>query len=299
MDKDYYKTLGVERTATADDIKKAYRKLARKYHPDKNPGDKGAESRFKEINEAYEVLSDSEKRARYDQLGAAYQQFGGASAGGFDWSDLGDSGVRVDFGEGGFSDFFASIFGGRGRAGQETYRQPIKGRDLEQPIEITLDEAYHGAERILSRNNKRRTIRIPAGARDGTRIRLAGEGEPGYAGGQPGDMYLIVSVKPHPMYERRGDDLHTELKIDLYTAVLGGEVTVPTLGGEVKLRIQPGTQSGQLVRIKGRGMPILKAPDQRGDMYAKILIQVPTNLSGKELALFEQLHSLRSQDRSS
>jgi curved DNA-binding protein len=294
VDKDYYKTLGVERTATADDIKKAYRKLARKFHPDKNPGDKSAESRFKEINEAYEVLSDSDKRTRYDQLGSAYQQFGGGP-GGFEWGDMNDAGTRVDFGEGGFSDFFASIFGGRGRT-QESYRQPIKGRDLEQPIEITLDEAYHGAERILSRGNKRRTIRIPAGARDGTRIRLAGEGEPGYAGGQTGDLYLIVSVKAHPMYERRGDDLYTDLKIDLYTSVLGGEVTVPTLGGEVKLRIQPGTQSGQLVRIKGRGMPLLKAPDQRGDMYARILVQVPTNLTGKELALFEQLATLRSED---
>ena len=290
---DYYKTLGVERTASAEDIKKAYRNLARKYHPDRNPGDKEAETRFKRINEAYEVLSDAEKRANYDRLGSHYQQFGGG-AGGFNWADYNTGGPRYDFGEGGFSDFFASIFGGRNRS--ETYKQPIKGRDLEQPIEITLEEAYNGTERILSRgNNRRRTIRIPPGAREGTRIRLAGEGEPGFANGQPGDLYLVVSVKPHPTFERREDDLYTDLKIPLYTAVLGGDVVVPTLGGEVKLRIQPGTQSGQTVRVKGRGMPRLRQPEQHGDLFARILIQVPTDLSGRELALFEQLASLRSE----
>jgi curved DNA-binding protein len=290
---DYYKTLGVERTASGEDIKKAYRNLARKYHPDRNPGDKEAETRFKRINEAYEVLSDAEKRANYDRLGSHYQQFGGGT-GGFNWADYNTGGPRYDFGEGGFSDFFASIFGGRNRS--ETYKQPIKGRDLEQPIEITLEEAYNGTDRILSRgNNRRRTIRIPPGARDGTRIRLAGEGEPGFANGQPGDLYLIVSVKPHPTFERREDDLYTDLKIPLYTAVLGGDVVVPTLGGEVKLRIQPGTQSGQTVRVKGRGMPRLRQPEQHGDLFARILIQVPTDLSGRELALFEQLASLRSE----
>lgn len=283
---DYYKVLGVERNASAEEIRKAYRNLARKYHPDKNPGNKAAEARFKQINEAYEVLSDAEKRAKYDQLGTGYQQWqrmGGQ--GGVNWGDFGGFGN-----EGGLGDLFERIFGTRQR---DTYKQPIRGRDLEQPIEITLEEAFHGTERVLNRGGKRRTIRIPPGARDGTRIRVAGEGEPGFANGQPGDLFLIVSIKPHPVYERRGDDLYTELKIGLYTAVLGGEVVVPTLSGDVKLRIPPGTQSGQTFRISGRGMPLLKHPEEYGSLYARILVQVPTNLSGQELALFEQLAAIR------
>jgi curved DNA-binding protein len=285
---DYYKILGVNRNAKTEDIKKAYRNLARKYHPDKNPGNKEAEKRFKQINEAYEVLSDAEKRAKYDQLGSHYQQF---QQGGMNWNDFtGGAGAGS---EGGFADFFSSFFGGRAR---ESYKQPIRGRDLEQPIEITLEEAYHGTERVLSRGSKRRTIRIPPGARDGTRVRVAGEGEAGYANGPAGDLFLIVSLKPHPIFERREDDLYTELKIDLYTAVLGGEATVPTLGGDVKFRIPASTQSGQRIRISGRGMPKLHAPDEHGDLFVRVLIQVPTNLSGKELALFEQLAALRGRD---
>lgn len=277
---DYYKVLGVDRNANTEDIKKAYRNLARKFHPDKNPGDKEAEKRFKQINEAYEVLSDAEKRAKYDQLGRGYQQW--QQTGGVNWDDLG--------GGGGFADIFSQIFGNRTR---ETYKQPIRGRDLEQPIEITLEEAYHGAERVLNRGNRRRTIRIPPGAREGTRIRVAGEGEQGFANGQPGDLFLIVSVKPDPVFERREDDLHTELKIGLYIAVLGGEVVVPTLNGDVKLRVPAGTQSGQTFRISGRGMPRLRQSGEYGNLFARILIQVPTNLNGQELALFEQLAALR------
>ncbi len=303
--RDYYKILGVDRNASEKEIKKAYRKLARQYHPDMNPGDKTAEKTFKEINEAYEVLSDADKRAKYDQLGANYQQWqrmGGQGAGGFNWSDWMAGGTpggsyRVEFHEGGgpdFSDFFSSIFGGGTRT-RETYRQPIRGRDLEQPIEITLEEAFKGTERVLNRGGKRRTIRIPPGAREGTRIRVANEGEPGYAGGQQGDLFLIVSIKPHPAFERQEDDLYTDLKVDLYTAVLGGEVYVPTLAGDVKLRIPPGTQSGQTIRINGRGMPHLKNPDQKGDLYARVLVQIPTNLSAEERTLFERLAELRQK----
>jgi curved DNA-binding protein len=290
---DYYKILGVERNADEKVIRKAYRDLARKFHPDRNPGDKKAEAKFKQINEAYEVLSDPEKRVRYDQLGPNYQQWqrmGGQ--GGNSWSDFGGgSNYRTgDFGDN-FSDFFSSIFGG-GRQ-RETYRQPIRGRDLEQPIEITLEEAYHGTERVLNRGGKRRTIRIPPGAKDGTRIRVAGEGEPGYASAQPGDLFLIVSIRPHPIFECREDDLYTDLKVNLYTAVLGGEILVPTLAGDVKLRIPAGTQSGKTIRIADRGMPHLREPEEKGDLYVRVLIQVPTNLSDEERTLFRKLAALR------
>ncbi|CAG0968545.1 MAG: J domain-containing protein [Anaerolinea sp.] len=279
--KDYYKTLGVDRTASLEDIRRAYRDLARKYHPDRNPGDKDAESHFKQINEAYEVLSDAEKRARYDQLGAHYQNWGG-------WSQ--DMNQQS---EGGWADFLSGIFGGGGRSTKESYKQPIRGRDLEQQIEITLEEAYGGTDRVLTRGTRRRTIRIPPGAREGTRVRVAGEGEAGFANGQPGDLFLIVGIKPHPIFERREDDLYTDLKVNLYTAVLGGEVIVPTLSGDVKVRIPPGTQSGQTIRIASKGMPHLKQPEVNGNLYARVLVQVPTNLNGQELALFEQLATLR------
>ncbi|PJF30790.1 MAG: molecular chaperone DnaJ [Candidatus Thermofonsia Clade 1 bacterium] len=293
MKQDYYKILGVSRSASAEEIKKAYRNLARRYHPDRNPNNKEAEARFKQINEAYEVLSDAEKRARYDQLGRHYHQW--RSGQGVDWSDIGGTGGSFSGfgGEGSFADFLASIFGG-GRT-RETYRQPIRGQDVEMPIELTLEEAYSGTERTITRGNRRRTVRIPAGTRDGMRVRVEGEGEAGYAGGPNGDLYLVVSIKPHPLFEWRDDDLYTDLKLPLYTAVLGGEASVPTLNGEVKLRIPPGTQSGKLFRISGRGMPRLKQPGEYGNLYARVLIQVPTDLTGEELALFEKLASLRGR----
>ncbi len=302
---DYYKVLGVDRNADEKEIKKAYRKLARQFHPDMNPNDKNAEKHFKEINEAYEVLSDADKRAKYDQLGANYQQWqrmgGQNNPGGFNWGNWannpggGTGGYRVDFNEGGsdFSDFFSTIFGG-GRQ-RESYKQPIRGRDLEQPIEITLEEAYKGTERVLNRGGKRRTIRIQAGVKEGTRIRVAGEGEPGYANGPSGDLFLVVSIKPNPNFERQEDDLYTDLKVALYTAALGGEVHVPTLAGDVKLRIPAGTQSGKTIRINGRGMPRLHQPEQKGDLYARVLIQIPTSLSEEERSLFERLAALRPE----
>lgn len=290
---DYYKTLGVERTADEKDIKKAYRELARKHHPDKNPGDKKAEERFKLINEAYEVLSDADKRAKYDQLGSNYQQWqrqGGQAA--VNWDDFAGAGYQTGNNEN-FTDFFSTIFGNRGR---ESYKQPIRGRDLEQPLEITLEEAFNGTERVLNRGGKRRTIRIQPGAKDGTRIRVAGEGEAGYASGQAGDLFLVVSVKPDPNFERRDDDLYSDLRVGLYTAVLGGEVVVPTLAGDVKVRIPAGTQSGKTIRISERGMPRLRQPDQKGDLYARVLVQVPTNLSDEERTLFQQLAAMRQNN---
>ncbi|RMF49677.1 MAG: J domain-containing protein [Chloroflexota bacterium] len=293
MERDYYKILGVSRNASAEEIKKDYRNLARRYHPDRNPNNKEAEARFKQINEAYEVLSDAEKRARYDQLGQNYHQWRGSQ--GVNWSDFGGSSTFSGFGtEGSFADFLASIFGGT-RARESAYRQPIRGQDVEMPIELTLEEAYSGTERTITRGNRRRTVRIPAGTRDGMRVRVEGEGEAGFAGGPNGDLYLVVSIKPHPVFEWRDDDLYTDLKLPLYTAVLGGEASVPTLNGEVKLRIPPGTQSGKLFRITGRGMPRLKQPGEYGNLYARVLIQVPTDLTGEELALFEKLASLRGR----
>src|SRR5579871_6803683 len=216
---DYYKTLGVDKNADEKTIKKAYRNLARKFHPDVNPNDKGAEKHFKEINEAYEVLSDADKRAKYDQLGSNYQQWQrmGGQPGGFNWGDYGQQTYRTDYNAenlGDFSDFFTSFFGG-GTRGRESTRQPIRGNNIEQSVEITLEEAFKGSERtIQTRSGKKKTVRIPAGTREGTKIRVSGEGEPGYAGGQRGDLILNMQIKPHPVFERQGeDDLSMELKV--------------------------------------------------------------------------------------
>ncbi len=292
--RDYYKTLGVERGADEKSIRKAYRDLARKYHPDVNPNNKESEAKFREINEAYEVLSDADKRAKYDQLGSNYQQFArnGNGAGGFDWSNWASNpGGAGD--EGDLSDFFTTMFT-NGRAGGRT-RAPIRGKDVEQPIEVTLEEAFAGTLRILKQGEKTTKIRIPAGAREGTKIRVAGSGEGGFAGGQTGDLYLIVSLKPHQTFHLRenNQDLEMDLKVDLYTAMLGGDVTVPTLNGEVKLRIPEGTQSGRMMRVAKRGMPMLNQPEVTGDLYVRVLIQVPTILSPEEREGFEKLRALR------
>ncbi len=316
--KDYYKILGVSRDASEKEIKRAYRKLARKYHPDVNPGDKKAEERFKAINEAYEVLSDKEKRAQYDQLGSQYQQWqrmGGQ--GNVPWEDLmrqagfggtGGGNVRYEFhtgggDAGGFSDFFEMLFGGLGGFGGTTQtrtrprtrrRTPIRGQDLEHEVTISLEEAYHGTTRVFDYNGKRLTVHIPPGAKTGTRVRLSGKGGEGYAGGEAGDLYLKVQVADHPVYERKGDDLYRDFTIDLYTAVLGGEVRIPTLGGDVRLKIPPGTQSGQKFRLAGRGMPHLRNPEKHGDLYVRVLIGVPKDLTPEERQLFEKLAAMRA-----
>ncbi len=306
---DYYKTLGVERNASGKDIKKAYRKLARQYHPDVNPGDKTAEDKFKEINEAYEVLSDEEKRQKYDQLGSSYQQYRnmGGQPGGFNWNEWSNGqpgGFRVEFSEGDpngdlFSEFFRNIFGGNmgGQVRTERQRAPkqsIRGQDLEVSAPISLEEAYNGTNRTVQVGQRQLQVKIPAGATTGTRVRLSGQGERGYAGGQAGDLYVIVNVQEHPAFRREGDDLHMDLKVPLYTAVLGGSVTVPTFGGEVALQVPPGAQSGQSIRLRSKGMPRLREKGTFGDLYAHILIQIPTNLSDKEKALFEDLRALRA-----
>ncbi len=313
---DYYKVLGVDKTATEAQIKKAYRKLARQYHPDMNKGDKNAEEHFKHVNEAYEVLSDPERRRKYDQLGSSYQQYqqAGGQPGGFDWGQWmgGAAGggrpgnVRVEYGDlndlfggGGFSDFFQSIFGGAGGAAQDVYQRRgtrattgVRGQDYEQEVEITLPEAYHGTTRILSKDGQRLEVKIPAGARTGTRVRLSGQGSQGL-GGPAGDLFLVVRVLPDPNFEREDDNLRTEVPVDVYTAVLGGEVTVHGLDGDVRLKIKPETQSGQIIRLRGQGMPHLRDPKTRGDLLVKTRITIPEELSARERELFQELASLR------
>jgi curved DNA-binding protein len=312
--KDYYEILGVSRDADQKEIKRAFRRLARKYHPDVNPDDEQAEDRFKEINEAYEVLSDPEKRAKYDQLGREWSRYGQSGGGpeGFDWSQWttqpGGGRVHVQYGTpedlqdlfGGrspFSDFFTQIFGGMGARGGETRTQPRpqRGQDLEQEVMISLDEAYHGTSRVVEKDGRRLEVQIPAGARTGTRIRMAGEGGPGAAGGGPGDLYLRVNVVATGRFERRGDDLAVTVDVDLYTALLGGEAEVPTLSGAVLLRIPEGTQNGRTFRLRGQGMPRLGRAEEHGDLYANVNVRLPESLSPRERELLEQLSTLAKE----
>jgi molecular chaperone DnaJ len=323
--KDYYQILGVSRTASEKEIKQAYRRLARQYHPDLNPGDKSAEAKFKEINAAYEVLSDPEKRKKYDQFGEQWEyadQFAkSAGAEGVRW-DFGKGGTTIEYGGlGDLGDIFSSLFGESG-IGFGVRRGPQRGQDIESPIEVTLEEAYHGSTRVIQlqaeepctacggtgrvgnrvcticngaggkASLKRLQVKIPAGVRDGSKIRIAGEGGPGRAGGGKGDLYLVVKVLPHNLFERKGDDLYTEVSVPLATAVLGGEVRLPTLNGSVALKIPSETQNGKVFRLAGKGMPKL-GNGNFGDMFAKVKVVLPTNLTDEERKLFERLRSLR------
>lgn len=289
--KDYYKILGVSRDASLDDIKRAYRKLALQYHPDRNPGNKQAEERFKEINEAYQVLSDPQKRARYDQLGESYARWAQSGApGDFDWSAWTQPGA-VDledlFGEGMFSDFFRAIFGGMGvnLGGRRTGR--VVTPRYEQPVAITLREAYSGTKRYLEIGGRRIEVSIPAGARNGTKIRLRGVGPAG-PNGQLTDVYLVIQVMDDPLFERKGDDLYTQTSIDVFTAMLGGEAEVVAPDGKLLLTIPPGTQPDQLFRLAGRGMPLLKDPQHKGDLYVRVKVQIPKQISPRQRALLEE-----------
>ncbi len=304
--KDYYKILGVERNATEAEIKSAFRKLALKYHPDRNAGNKAAEEKFKEINEAYEVLSDAQKRARYDQLGDSYSTWQQRGApGNFNWGDWtsaqGSGGASFDvgdlndlFGGSGFSDFFQQIFGGMGgrTATQTQSRRARQPKSYQQEIQITFDEAYRGAERTIVIDGRRLQVKIPAGAKTGTKVRMSGAGPAG-PDGRPTDLFLVIEVLPDPRFERKGDDLYTETTIDLYTAVLGGEARGQTPDGAVVLTIPAGTQQGQSFRLGGRGMPRLRTPGQRGDLITRIKVQIPRNLTAEQRKLFEQLAKSR------
>lgn len=327
--KDYYKLLGVNKDATDKDIKRAYRKLARQYHPDVNPGNKQAEEKFKNINEAYEVLSDPGKRAKYDQLGADWQHWQqmGGNPNNFDWGqwmsgsgrggapgsgryttveDLGDL-FGNGAGGGIFSDFFRSIFGGMGGArmsgspygnqgGEFGRTQSRQGRDYEQEVEITLEEAFHGATRVLSDGGTsgNATIRIPPGVKTGSKVRIAGQGGGGAGSGSRGDLYLRVKVRDHPRFERKGDDLYASIPVDLYTALLGGNIVVETMSGPVTLKIQPGTQNGQTIRLRGKGMPLLRRKGEFGDLYATVDVRLPTHLTERQRKLLEEMASLQS-----
>jgi curved DNA-binding protein len=315
--KDYYRILDVNRDASAEEIRKAYRKLARRYHPDVNPNDQSAVERFKEINEAYEVLRDPEKRQKYDQLGSNWQRYqqAGGEPGDFDWSQWFSPGQAqgagrggrvyteyVDlndlFGEGGFSDFFQNIFGGRAAPGagpQTGYGEQfvIGGRDVEQNVEVTLEEAYHGTTRILQSGARRLEVRIPPGVQTGSRVRVAGEGEPGRGGARAGDVYLVITVRDHSVYQREGNNLRMRLPVELYTLVLGGEVVVPTIRGQVSLKIPPETRAGQTFRLRGQGMPALKDPTSHGDLIVEVQPVIPQRLNEREKELFRELAELR------
>lgn len=294
--KDYYKVLGVDKKAKADEIKKAYRKLAVKYHPDKNPDDPAAEEKFKEINEAYEVLSDAEKRQKYDELGENWRHFQqGGGQGGFDWSQWQQPGggsyyyqgdASDMFGEAGFSDFFQNIFGGRRTSRPHA---KMKGHDLEAVVELTLEEAYHGAERILNTGSQQLKVKIKPGSYDGQKLRLKGKGAESPTGGSPGDLYLKLVIRPHHLYERKNDDLERSLNVDLYTAVLGGKITVNTFSGPVSITIKPGTQNGKVLRLKGKGMPVYGSHGTFGNLLLKVNVLIPENLTDKEKELFTEL----------
>lgn len=309
---DYYKTLGIDRNADEKEIKRAYRRLAREFHPDVNPGDAQAEERFKEINEAHEVLGDPEKRAKYDQFGTSWQQYQrtGSDPSGFDWSRWTSGGhrgggTRVEFhdlndlfggGSGGFSDFFNTLFGDtsvRTRGFSRRGAGAMRGQDLEQPVKITLEEALQGTRRLLEKDGRRLEVKIPRGVKTGSRIRIAGEGESSGGGMPSGDLYLKVNVEPHPTFTRDGDNLHCEIDLDLYTAILGGEVRASTLDGYVTLKVPPETQSGRTFRLRGKGMPKLKGRDERGDLYVKARVQLPQDLNSREKQLFRELADMR------
>lgn len=299
---DYYKVLGVNKNASQKDIKKAYRSLAAKYHPDANPDDKSAEAKFKEINEANSVLSDPEKRQKYDALGAnweAYEQGGG------DWQQYAQQrgprgGRTVHFegdisdlfgAEGGYSSFFDMFFGGESRQ-----KATSRGQDLEAKMPITLLEAYQGSQRTFELNGKKMRITIKPGASDGQRLKLKGKGQAGINGGPAGDLYIILRVKPDPRFQREGDNLTYTADIDLYTALLGGKIEVPTLSGTVKMNIPKGTESGKTLRLKGKGMPKYGRPHEHGYLLVKLNVLFPKNLSKVEEELFEKLRTLRKSE---
>jgi curved DNA-binding protein len=297
---DYYKILGVPRSADADEIKKVYRNLAKKYHPDRNPGDKQAEEHFKEINEAYQVLSDPTKRARYDQLGDSYSNWQqGGGRGNYDWGQwaAGQGGaqeVNLDdlFGEGTFSDFFRSIFGGSIGGQAQRGRSSRAAPAMQQPVTITLQEACSGTTRTLQIGTRRVDVTIPPGVRTGTKVRVQGA-LPSTSGGSPSDLYLIVDLAGDPTFEPDGDDLHTHVTIDVFKAILGGEVEVKTCSGKVVLTVPAGTQPEQVFRVAGRGLPLLKDPKSCGDLYVHLKVQVPRNLTAKQKSLLAEAAKLK------
>lgn len=305
MKKDYYDILGVDRNASQDEIKKAYRKLVKKYHPDHNPDEPEAEKKFKEISEAFEVLGDEEKRKQYDRYGHNWQEgsFAGAErdpraggAGSYRWSrSFGGGSMEDIFGDGEFSDIFESFFGGGAfRGGRRSRKGAFKGRDLQSELEITLEEAYRGGERVVDVGGQRLRIPIKAGTEDGQRIRIKGKGEKGMDGARAGDLYIEFKIAEDPRFRREGADLHTDADVDVSTAVLGGKVSVQTLEGKIGVRIPAGTDSGRSFRVKGKGMP-KKNRKGNGDLYVHIRIVTPKKPSKEEKELYQRLKALQGE----
>lgn len=311
--RDYYDVLGVPRSASEKDIRQAYRKLARQYHPDLNPNDKQAEAKFKEIGQAYEVLGEVDKRKLYDRWGPDFEKIeqarkagattgapGAGGSGPFTWNPggttftSGGTGVDDDL----LGGLFEQILGGVGRGNGRRGGARANGEDYDHPVSLTLEEAFAGATRLIQITPvdgvpKTIEVKIPAGVSDGQRVRIAGKGGPGRGGGQAGDLYLVVSVKPHQRFVRDGDDVTVPVDVPLYTAVLGGEVLVPTLKGtRLALKIGPETQNGQRFRLAGQGMP--RSDGTRGDLYAEMRLVVPTSLTERERTLFQELAALRA-----
>jgi curved DNA-binding protein len=287
---DYYKVLGLEKTASADDIKKAYRKLARKMHPDLNPNDKNAQKNFQQINEANEVLSDPEKRKKYDQYGKDWQHaehFEEQKKQRQQYSNSQQFSGGDDGGD--FSSFFESMFGGGGRSNQTKYR----GQDYNAELKLSLIDAMQTQQQTLTVNGKNIRITIPAGVENGQIIKLKGYGAPGVNGGPSGDLFITFIIAPHPQFKRLGNDLYTNTTIDLYTALLGGEKTIDTLNGKIKLIVKPETQSGTKTRLKGKGFPVYKQEGTFGDLYITYQVQLPTNLTEEQKQLFTQLSKLK------
>lgn len=298
--KDYYKVLGVSKSADQDEIKKAFRKLARQHHPDANKGDKKSEEKFKEINEAYEVLGDPEKRKTYDQLGSNFREYqrAGGQAGDYDWSQWMRGGQAGNTDSSGhsrrsafeedlnFSDFIQQVFSG---ASGQNVRAP---RDFEQGVEISLEEAYHGTTRVLQKSGQPDLeVKIPRGVKTGSKVRVRGQGGKN-ARGQAGDLYLVVEVMPNADYERKEDDLYRDVAVDAFTAMLGGETSVQTLAGTIAVKIPAGTSSGRRIRLRGRGMPKLNR-DEFGDLYLRVMVSVPHDLSGDEREQIEKMAKKR------
>lgn len=293
---DYYKILGVDRNANEKTIKSAYRKLARKYHPDLNPNDKDAKRKFQEINEANEVLSDPEKRKKYDQFGENWKhaddfrdfgQFREKSA------DTRQKSYETTFTEGEFSDFFESLFGGFKSAGHDR-KIKFKGEDYHAELHLSLIDAYRSHRRVINVNNRKIRITIPAGIENGQTIKIVGHGGEGINGGPAGDLYITFYIQSHPRFRRLDNNLYTSVELDLFTAILGGEITVDTLDGKVKLTIPPGTQNGSRVKLRGKGFPVYKSKDVYGDLYITYTVKIPVNLSEKEKELFREISRLRS-----
>ena len=311
--KDYYEILGVAPDADKKVIQQTYRQLARKHHPDVNPGNKEAEEKFKTINEAYQVLSDAKKRKKYDELRTQYQhwqQTGNQQQQDFDWQNWSaqpGTGTRTQyanaedledlFGNASpYSDFFANIFGGGGTSrGRGVPPSPRRGRDVEYEVDLTLEEAFHGTERLMEMDGRQFQASIPQGVRTGTRVRLPGRGEPGRNDGPAGDLYLIIKVLPNDIFERDGDDLHMDAPVDIFTAIAGGEVRIPALERPLTLKIPPRTDANRTFRIRGKGMPYLREPDKRGDMFAHVRLILPDPLTDQEVDSIQRLASARQK----